>query len=137
MHFDLNREMIVETDASDYVSVGVCSQYDNDSLLHPVAFYSKKHSSAKCKYEVYDKDLLAIIRCFEEWSPHLESTGHCIQVLSNRRNLKYFVTTKLLNRCQPSWSEFLSRFDFKILYHPGKQRGKPDALTRKSGDFHK
>ena len=43
-HFDPDKEIIVETDASDYVSAGVMSQYDTDGILHPVAFYSKKHS---------------------------------------------------------------------------------------------
>ena len=53
-HFDHDREIIVETDASDYVSAGILSQYDDDGILHPVAFFSKKHSPAECNYEIYD-----------------------------------------------------------------------------------
>lgn len=45
--------------------------------------------------------------------------------------------TKLLNRRQARWSEFLSRFNFKIVYRPGKQGVKPDALTRRSEDLPK
>ena len=45
--------------------------------------------------------------------------------------------TKLLNRRQARWSEFLSRFNFKIVYRPGKQGAKPDALTRRSEDLPK
>jgi hypothetical protein len=41
-HFDHDREVIVETDASDYVCAGILSQYDNEGVLHPVAFVSKK-----------------------------------------------------------------------------------------------
>ena len=67
MHFDVEREIIVETDASDYVSAGIISQYDNNGVLHPVVYFSKKHSPAECNYEIYDKELMAIIRCFEEW----------------------------------------------------------------------
>jgi len=44
------------------------------------------------------------------------------------------MSTKLLNHRQARWSEFLSRFDFKINFGPGKSGGKPDALTRSSGD---
>jgi hypothetical protein len=62
----------VEIDASDYVSTGVLSQYDNDGILHPVAFFSKMHSPAKCNYEIYDKELMAIVWAFEEWRPELE-----------------------------------------------------------------
>ena len=96
--FDWTREVVVETDASDYVSTGVLSQYDDEGILRPVAFYSKKHSPAECNYEIYDKELLAIIRAFEEWRPKLKGSEHPICVLSNHRNLKYFTTTKQLNR---------------------------------------
>ena len=77
-HFDAEKEIIVETDASDYVSVGIMSQYDDNGVLHLVAYFSKQYSSAECNYEIYDKELMAIIRCFEEWRPELESTPHPI-----------------------------------------------------------
>ena len=96
-HFDLDREILVETDASDYISVGVMSQYDDNSILHPVTFFSKKHTPAECNYEIYDKKFIAIIRCFEEWRAELESTPHPIQVLSDYCNFEYFMSTKLLN----------------------------------------
>lgn len=134
-HFDPDRHIVLETDASDYVSAGVLSQPDANGVLHPVAFYSKKHSPAECNYEIYDKELMAIVRSFEEWRPELESTATPIQVLTDHRNLEYFMSTKLLNRRQARWSEFLSRFNFKIVYRPGKSGGKPDALTRRSGDL--
>lgn len=47
-HFDPDKEILVETDASDFVSAGVLSQYGDDGLLHPVAYFSKKHSQAEC-----------------------------------------------------------------------------------------
>ena len=65
-HFNPNREILVKADASDYVSAGILSQRDEEGVLHPVAFFSKKHSSAECNYEIYDKKLMAIVRCFEE-----------------------------------------------------------------------
>ena len=78
---------------------------------------------------------MAIIRCFEEWRAHLEGSGFPIKVLTDHKNLEYFMSTKLLNRRQARWSEFLSRFNFEIVYRPGKVGGKPDALTRRSGDL--
>jgi hypothetical protein len=134
-HFDYDCEIIVETDASDNVSAGVLSQYDNDGILHPVAFFSKKHSPAKYNYKIYDKELMAIVWAFEEWRPELEGVLHPIQVLSNHKNLEYFMSTKLLNCRQTCWAEYLSCFNFKIVYCPGKAGGKPDALTHMSGDL--
>ena len=135
--FDPDRDIVLETDASDYVSAGVLSQYGDDGLLHPVAFFSKKHSPAECNYEIYDKELMAIIRCFEEWRAELQSVENPIEVLSDHKNLEYFMSTKLLNRRQARWAQFLSQFNFKIIYRPGKAGGKPDALTRRSGDLPK
>jgi hypothetical protein len=66
-HFDYDCEAIIETDASDYISTGILSQYDDKGILHPVTFFSKKHSPAECNYEIYDKELLAIVRAFKEW----------------------------------------------------------------------
>lgn len=50
--FDWTKDVILETDASDHVSAGVLSQYDNEGRLHPVAFFSKKHSATECNYEI-------------------------------------------------------------------------------------
>ena len=63
-YFDPNREIIMETDASDYVSAGMISQYDANGILHPIAFFSKKYSSTECNYEIYDKEFMAIICYF-------------------------------------------------------------------------
>ena len=65
-HFDYEKAIVVETDTSDYISAGVLSQPDHQGVLRPVAFFSKKHSPAECNYEIYDKELLAIVRFFEE-----------------------------------------------------------------------
>jgi hypothetical protein len=66
-HFDHSREVIIETDASDYVSAGVLSQRDDEGVLHPVAFFSKKHSLPECNYDIYDKERMVIIKALEEW----------------------------------------------------------------------
>jgi hypothetical protein len=58
--------VIIETDASDYVSAGVLSQRDDEGVLHPVAYYSKKHSPAECNYDIYDKEVKAIIKALDE-----------------------------------------------------------------------
>lgn len=136
-HFNPDRETWVETDASDYVAAGVLSQKDDNDILRPVAFMSHKMSPQECNYEIYDKELLAIIRAFEEWHPELAGTpvGDPVKVLTDHKNLEHFMTTKQLNRRQARWAEFLSEFNFKIEYRPGKQGTKPDSLTRRPGDL--
>ncbi len=86
-HFDPDLPILVEADASDYVVAGVLSQTDKDAVTRLVAYFSKRMSPAEGNYEIYDKELLAIVRCFEQWRPELEGAAHLIRVLSNYKNL--------------------------------------------------
>jgi hypothetical protein len=55
---------------------------------------SKKYNPAEYNYEIYDKELLAIIRCFKGWRPELQGAYYLIHVLIDHRNLEYFIITK-------------------------------------------
>jgi hypothetical protein len=105
---------VIETDASDWVGAGILSQYDDDGVLRPVAYFSKKFTPQECNYEIYDKELLAIIRAFEEWRGELEGAEYPIAVITDHRNLEYYMTTKKLTRRQARWAEFLAQFNFEI-----------------------
>ena len=93
-HYNLNLKIIVKTDASDYVSEGILSQYNKNGVLHLIAYFFKKHNSAECNYEIYNKELMAIIRTFEEWRPELEGSTYPIDVITDHKNLEYFMFTK-------------------------------------------
>ena len=107
-HFDYVKAIVVETDASDYISAGVMSQPDDNGVLCPVAFFSKKHSPAECNYEIYDKELLEIVQSFEESRPHLIGAAQPIRVLTDHKNLEYFATKRQLNQRQVCWSGFMA-----------------------------
>ena len=64
-HFNQNCELYLKTDSSDYVNSDVLSQKNDNNILYSVTFYSKNLLSAECNYEIYDKELLIIIQCFE------------------------------------------------------------------------
>ena len=64
-HFNWNHKLYLETDFSGYINGGVLSQKDDDGVLHSVTFYSKNLLPAECNYEIYNKELLAIIHCFK------------------------------------------------------------------------
>ena len=54
-----------------------------------------------------------------------------IKVLTDHKNLEYFITTKKLTPRQARWAEFLFEYNFLISYQSGKKNNKADALTRK------
>jgi hypothetical protein len=129
-HFQPDRPTFVECDSSDFAVGGVLSQEGPDGLVRPVAFFSSTMSPAERNYAIYDKELLALIRCFEEWKPELLSTEDIVRVLTDHKALEYFMSTKQLTRRQARWAEFLSQFNFQITYRKGKQNEKADLLTR-------
>jgi len=131
IHFDFDKKMVVETDGSDIASAGILSQPGSDRLLHPIAFFSKKLTPAECNYNIYDKELMAVVRAFEECRAYL--VGRPVTVRSDHQNLRYFTTKRLLNQQQAQWSEFLSQFNYTIEFVPGKAHGKADELTRMAG----
>jgi RNase H-like domain found in reverse transcriptase len=120
----------VEADTSGYATGAVLSQLQEDGKWHPVGFLSKSLSEAERNYDIYDKELMAIIRALEVWRHYLEGSLHAIEILTDHQNLQYFRSAQKLNQRQAQWSIFLSRFNFTLQHHSGTQSGKPDALSR-------
>ena len=129
-HFDPDRKTVLETNASQYITGGVLSQYGDNGSLHPVAFYSKNILSAECNYHIYDKELLAIIKCLENWRPELKMTHNPFEVLTDNQALKHFKTVQKLFPRQCHYLNLISDFNFHIKYCPGKANVKANALIR-------
>ncbi len=99
-HFDQTCETILKTDSFDYVNDEVLSQYDDEEVLHSIAFYSKNMSSAECNYEIYDKKLLIIIRAFKHWWLELKLINISIKMFIDHQVLISLMKDKELSRRQ-------------------------------------
>src|SRR5208282_3656250 len=132
--FDFDRETRIETDSSGWCIGGTLQQLTDDGLWVPCAFFSKKNNSAECNYEIYDKELLAIIRCLEEWDAELRGVDG-FEIHTDHKNLEYFTTIRKLTERQVHWSLILSRYKFKIIHVPGKDNERADALSRRDQDL--
>ena len=122
----------IEADSSNFASRAILSQkLPGEEKWHLVAFYSKSLSPVEWNYEVYDKEMLAIIHILEEWRHFLERAWHPVEIWTDHKNLQYFMMAKKLNHRQARWSLCLARFDFKLIHCPGRSMGKPDALSRR------
>ena len=102
---------------------------EEDGKWHPVAFYSKSLSAVKQNYDIYNKEMLAVIQAMEKWRYFLEGTKHPLEIWMDHKNLEYFWTAQKLNQRQVWWSLFLFRFNFFLHHCLGKTMGKPDALS--------
>jgi len=99
----------LSTDASDFTTEAVLSQKDmQTNLWHPVAFFSKSLDVHERNYEIYDKELLVVIRRLEEYRHHLEGHPHKVEIWSDYQNLTFFRTAQKLTRRQARWVLFMT-----------------------------
>jgi len=128
---DHTRPFQIETDASKYATGAVLTQLDSNGDRHPISFISKTLSPTERNYEIYDRELLAIIRALEEWRHYIQGSAHTTTILSDHKNLTYYREAKKLNRRQARWSLYLSEFDVRLVHTPGTKMIQSDALSRR------
>ena len=89
---------------------------------------------AELNNPVHDKELLAIVKSFQQWRANLARTNTVVRAWTDHRALEYFMTTKQLNQRQARWAEVLAEFYFSIVYRPGAKNVLADTLSRREQD---
>jgi len=86
---------------------------------------------AKQNYEIYDKELLAIVDALTKWRQYLLDAKKPFEVWTDHENLKYFREPHKLNGRQARWYLKLQDYDFTLKHIPRKTNTKADILSRK------
>ena len=128
---NLDKEMRVEADASDFATGGVLLMKCEDEKWRPVAYISKSLNEAERNYKIHNKEMLVIIQCLEAWRHFLEEAKDQFEIWTDHKNLEYFMKAQKLNQRQARWSLYLSRFDFALKHVAGKSIGRADSLSRR------
>ena len=95
-----------------------------------MAFLLKFLNETERNYEIYNKEMLAVIKELENWRHLIEGTKFKFKVWIDYKNLEYFMKAQRLNRRQARWALYLSRFDFTLKHVPGTKMEKADRLSR-------
>ena len=93
-HWIPNAQLIVETDALDYALAAILSIVNEDNEVHPVAFHSCTFTAVELNYDTHDKELLTIFEAFRIWQHYLEGLAYSINVVTDHKNLEYFLLPK-------------------------------------------
>ena len=62
----------IKVDAFSYVIGGILLQKLDNNLWHPIAYCSQSMVDVEHNYEIYDKEMLTIIRTLEDWWHYLK-----------------------------------------------------------------
>ncbi len=99
-HYNSDHKIVIEINVLNYVFKDILFQYDENEILHSVVYFSKKHNSVKCNYEIYDKELMIIVCTFKKWWSELEDFIYSVEMITNHKNLEYFMSIKQLSHYQ-------------------------------------
>jgi predicted NAD-dependent protein-ADP-ribosyltransferase YbiA (DUF1768 family) len=124
----LNCLYHVICNASNFASGAELSQLQ-DGSWRTIAFHSQSFNNVEQNYEIFDKELLAIIHALKQWQHFLEGAAKPFEIHTDHQNLEYFKTMQDLSCCQACWSLFLSCFHSEIHYISGKTNCA-DGLSR-------
>jgi len=107
---DLNREFVLQTDASNQ-SLGGCL---NGGVKHPVFYASKKLIAREQNYSVGERKALAIIWAVKKFHRYLY--GHHFTLESDRRPLEYLQASHFQNPRITRWSLALQPYRYTVKY---------------------
>ncbi len=134
---DFDKQFFLQTDASAYGVGAILSQEGDHHAtasqkpkLHPIAYYSATFTPTERNYDIYEQELLAIMKSLTHWWHYLGWTKHPFIILMDHANLLYYKTPKKLNRRTARWHADLQEYDFVIKHVPGKINTPADELSR-------
>jgi len=93
--------------------------------------YQVEHSfplAAEVNYTVSEQELLAIVHALRIWRCYLEGCNG-LRIVTDHKPISYMDGRIDLSRRQARWAEFLSRFDYELVYRPGRSN-VADPLSR-------
>ena len=88
------------TDASKHALGTILLQTDENGDWHPCSYLSQSFSPTERNYDVYNQELLAVIRTLKTWRHYLHGSPFPVQVFTDHKNLTFFCLPQSLNRWQ-------------------------------------
>ncbi|KIM65554.1 hypothetical protein SCLCIDRAFT_112649, partial [Scleroderma citrinum Foug A] len=127
---DLSKPFVIQTDASKLGTGAVLLQKDAADVLHPCAYLSQALVGAEQNYQVYDLELLAVMRALKAWRPYLISPVEPTVIYTDHQNITYFRQPQDLTARQMRWHSILQEYPVRFVHIAGKKNGAPDLLSR-------
>jgi hypothetical protein len=100
---DLSAPFAIATDASCDATGAILLQTDSNGDWHPCSYLSQSVIPVECNYDIYNCELLAVIRALKAWHQYLCGSPFPVQVFTDHKNLTFFCSPQHLNHRQARW----------------------------------
>lgn len=123
-----DKTMYLNTDASQ-LGTGAClGQVDDNGVMLPIAYFSKRFNDNEVNYSVYEKEALAAIWAIEKFKPFLEHRPFVLR--TDNSALSFVLSQKQKLGRLGRYSERLLALPFTTEFVPGHQNQMADFLSR-------
>ena len=93
---DTTKPFTLETDASKWAIGATLLQKQEDGQIHPCGYLSHALTQTERNWQIYDRELYAIIYALDEWKYLLLGGEHTLTIHCNHKNLTYYQTPQQL-----------------------------------------
>lgn len=126
--YNPSRETELHCDASSEGFGGILLQKQADGKLHPIAYFSKRTTSAESRYHSFELETLAIIYSLRKFRIYLE--GIPFRIVTDCNSLAMTLNRKSINAKIARWALELENYHYTIQHRSGRLMSHVDALSR-------
>ena len=137
---NVNKQFTLHVDASAYGMGTILSQKGNHTtktlaqchkpVLHPVTYYSATFTPMEQNYDIYERELLAIMKALAHWRHYLGWTKTPFIICMDHANIQYWKSPRNLNCQTARWHADLQEYNYILEYISGKTNTATDALSQ-------
>jgi hypothetical protein len=110
---NFNKKFFLQVDASAYGMGTVLSQEGKITtpslkkwqkpVLHPIAYYSATFTPTERNYNIYNRELLAMMKALYHWCPYLAWMREPFTILTDHTKLTYWKAPRKLDQRHAHW----------------------------------
>jgi len=125
---DFSREFFLQCDASNIALGAVLSQFDDENREHPVSYISRKLTPTEERYDVREKEALAIVWAVRRLRPYLITKPFTI--FTDHKSLEFLRHQEKSPR-MARFHLMLQAYNFVIRWRPGSTKHQnADTMSR-------
>ena len=124
---DWNKPFVVRSDASD-IGIGAVLLQEDDNILKPVAYISRKLLPREIRYPTIEKECLGIVWAIDKFQVYLYGREFTLQ--NDHKPLSFMDKAKLTNARVMRRAVALQPFRFTLEAIPGRENVGADFMSR-------